>query len=406
MPVSGTFPSAVRALRASPRDDGAVTPRPTAFGAALTVFGAALCTGGLFSAPRPPWAVALALLALAAWVVRTALVFVPQPVAARAARVAALCAVGAGALAGTSTGANSLIPATVCAMVLVADQTVSVVAAAVTAGGGVALVAVGAVLWPTSVPAFAGMVAAVLVGALAGFSRRQGAQARRREALLAERERALREEAGRNELARDLHDVLAHTLGGLVVQLDAAEALLEAGDASSAHRRVTSARELAASGLGEARRAVTALRQPREAGAEAAHRDPVASVDLDRRLDELVEMHRALGGEIAWERSGVPAPLDRAQADALHRALQEALSNVRRHAPGCAVTARLAWRPRAVRLSIENPLPPSRQPAPSATQGFGLRGMRERVNALALGGTVTAGPQAGSFVVTVEEVLA
>jgi len=383
-----------------------VTPRPTAFGAALTVFGAALCTWGLFSAPRPPWALVLALLALASWLVRTALVFVDRPAAARAARVAALYAVGAGAFAGTSTGANSLIPAAVCAMVLVADQAVSIVAAAVTACGGAALVAAGALLWPTSVQALAGMIAAVLVGALAGFSRRQGAQARRREALLAERERALRDEAGRNALARDLHDVLAHTLGGLVVQLDAAEALLEAGDASSAHRRVTSARELAASGLGEARRAVAALRRPREPGVEAADREPVASVDLDRRLDELVEMHRALGGEIAWERSGTPAPLDPAQADALHRALQEALSNVRRHAPGCGVTARLAWRPGAVRLSIENPLPSSPPPAPSAAPGFGLRGMRERVDALALGGTVTAGPAAGSFVVRVEEVLA
>ncbi|MDF2046904.1 histidine kinase [Microbacterium sp. Kw_RZR3] len=385
-----------------------MTPHPTAFGAALTVFGAALCTWGLFSAPRPMWALVLALLALAAWLVRTALVFVQRSAAARTARVAALCAIGAGALAGTSTGANSLIPAAVCAMVLVADQAVSVVAAAVTACGGVALVAAGAVLWPTSVSALAGMVAAVLVGALAGFSRRQGAQARRREALLAERERALREEAGRNALARDLHDVLAHTLGGLVVQLDAAEALLEAGDASSAHRRVASARELAASGLGEARRAVAALRRPRQPGveAEAADRDPVASIVLDRRLDELVDMHRALGGEIAWERSGDPAPLDRAQADALHRALQEALSNVRRHAPGCAVTARLAWRPGVVRLRIENPLPSSPPPTPSAAPGFGLRGMRERVDALALGGTVTAGPEAGSFVLTVEEVLA
>ncbi|WZH36858.1 MAG: histidine kinase [Microbacterium enclense] len=306
-----------------------MTARPTAFGAALTAFGVALCAWGLLSAPRPPWALALGITALVAWVLRTALLFAPIR-AARLTRAAALCAVAAGALAATGTGANSLIPAAVCVMVLVADEEVSLVGAAVIAGAGVALTAAGAVLWPTSVPALGGMLAGVVVGVLAGFSRRQGTQARRRDALLAERERALREEAGRNALARDLHDVLAHTLGGLVIQLDAADALLEAGEPSSARGRVSAARELAASGLGEARRAVSALRQRPDDERAAAEDTPVAPPETEKSLDELVAMHRALGGEIAWETTGVPVPLDRAQATALQRALQEALSNARR----------------------------------------------------------------------------
>jgi signal transduction histidine kinase len=385
-----------------------VTARPTAFGAALTAFGAALCAWGLLSAPRPPWALALGIAALVAWLLRTALVFAPVG-AARLARAAALCAVAAGTLAATGTGANSLIPAAVCAMVLVADEGVSLVAAAVIAGAGVALTAVGAVLWPTSVPALAGMLAAVVVGVLAGFSRRQGSQARRRDALLAERERALHEEAGRNALARDLHDVLAHTLGGLVIQLDAAEALLEAGESSSARGRVSAARALAASGLGEARRAVSALRQPPDDERAAAEDTPVAPSEMEKSLDDLVAMHRSLGGEIVWETTGARVPLDPAQAVALQRALQEALSNARRHAAGRPVTASLDWRPALVRLTVTNETSTALPPPPSdagAPEGFGLRGMRERVQALPRGGTVTVRRDGGAFALTVEEALA
>jgi len=386
-----------------------VNPRPTALGAALTVVGAALCAWGLYSAPRPAWALALGLAALIAWLARTVLVFLPMPRAAGSARVVAVVAVTAGSLASTATGANALIPAAICMMVLVADEAVPFVAAALLAGGGLLLTAAGAVVWPTSVPALAGMLAGVLVGALAGLSRRESTRARRRDALLAERERALREEAGRNALARDLHDVLAHSLGGLVVQLDAAEALLEAGDTSSARTRVAAARELAAAGLGEARRAVGALRRPPES-ADAMDEDAAGSElspdELDRALDELVAMHRALGGEIAWRRTGTPAPLDRDQVVALQRALQEALSNARRHARGRPVEATLEWRAGAVRLSVANPVDEASAAAPGDVppRGFGLQGMRERVDALPLGGTVTVERAAGRFVLTVEEV--
>lgn len=386
-----------------------MSPRPTTLGAALTVVGAALCAWGLLSAPRPSWALALGLATLIAWLARTVLVFLPLPRAADSARVAAVVAVAAGSLAATSTGANALIPAAVCTMVLVADEAVPFVGAAVLAGGGLLLTAVGAVLSPTSVPALAGMLAGVLVGALAGLSRRQSTRARRRDALLAERERALREEAGRNALARDLHDVLAHSLGGLVVQLDAAEALLEAGDTSSARERVAAARELAAAGLGEARRAVGALRRPPDLPDEdAAAASRVAPDELDHALADLVAMHRALGGEIAWERTGDPAPLDRAQAATLQRALQEALSNARRHAAGRPVEAALEWRPRAVRLTVANPVAEADASASGGVAlsgGFGLQGMRERVDALPLGGTVTVTRTAGTFVLTIEEVL-
>ncbi|WP_084700500.1 histidine kinase [Cryptosporangium arvum] len=90
-------------------------------------------------------------------------------------------------------------------------------------------------------------------------------------------------------MARDLHAVLARSPGGLVIQLDAGDALLESGRDAEARERVIAARGLAVDGLAEAGRAVTALREP--------------VGDVDAVLDELTTTHRELGGEVAVERS-------------------------------------------------------------------------------------------------------
>lgn len=384
-----------------------MTSRPTVFGAVLTVLGAGVALWGLLSTDRPDWARVLCLVALGCWLVRTALVIVPARAAGvdRVARVAAVVAVAAGSVAGPATGGNALVPAAVCVMVLLADAAVPVAAGGVALAVSLALVAVGALGAGSSLIALIAMLAAVLIGGLAGASRRQAARAQRREALLADRDRQLREEAARIALARDLHDVLAHSLGGLVVQLDAAEALLESGDSAGALDRVAGARELAASGLGEARRAVAALRRPGAGAAEDAASEAVPGERVVRMLDDLVSVHRRMGGAIRWERTGEPVALSAAQATGLVRALQEALSNVRRHAPGAPVEAAVRWQPDLVRLRVANPVPtPSTEPVASA--GFGLRGMAERVQALPLGGRVRVDRGEGRFELVVEEVLA
>ena len=104
--------------------------------------------------------------------------------------------------------------------------------------------------------------------------------------------------AQRQSVARDIHDVLAHSLGGLVIQLDAVEALLESGDVDAARSRVADARALAASGLGEARRAVDALRDPDARPADPRPPDQATDSfdDRDRRPAGRAPLARRCGG--------------------------------------------------------------------------------------------------------------
>ena len=249
--------------------------------------------------------------------------------------------------------------------------------------------------------------ATVLVALLGGANRRQ-ARARQAAAVeLAERTSAMREEqakasalAARQTLARDMHDVLAHSLGGLVIQLDAVEAQLEAGETDAALTRLHDARSMAASGLAEARRAVEALRSETDAPAS------VRTADLGAQLIDLVDAHERLGGRLRFEQLGSPTDVPEPVATALRRALQESLSNARKHAPGEPVEVRISWRPDVVELEVANPLrafaPASASGNRAATglaatgSGKGLVGMRERFAGLP-GGVVECGVRNGRF---------
>ena len=125
----------------------------------------------------------------------------------------------------------------------------------------------------------------------------------------------------RTRIAREIHDVLAHALGGLTVQLEAAELLLaERGDLDGALERIRLCRRTAREGLEEARRAVAALRTD--------------APPLPESLAGLIESHREQGssGELVIE--GAARELAPEVSLALMRTVQEALTNARRHAPG------------------------------------------------------------------------
>ena len=368
-------------------------PGPTSL--ALTVVGAGVLVWWTVLREyghQPTWALALFTVALLCWVGRTVLAWLARW---RSGTVLAAAAVLVGAVAAPATQGNALIPVAVCLLVLVGDPELPLAFGIAAGIAAMALIALGALIDPLPAAALATMLGVPVIAVLAGFSRRQGRQAQLREALLAEREVAIREEAIRVALARDLHDVLAHTLGGLVVQLDAAEALLEAGQPEAAEERVRGARSLAASGLGEARRAVAALRSPADA------LEPWPPERFEIAVDDLLDAHRSLGGTVELNRSGSPVTLSGVQANALQRALQEALSNARRHAPGAPVTAVLTWHDDRVLLSVRNPLP-SVRPAGASGGGYGLIGMRERFEALPGGGSVTVQDSDGWFTVRAE----
>ena len=265
---------------------------------------------------------------------------------------------------------------------------------------------------PFLLSVFGGLVLAVLVG----VTRRQGrlAESREREllarALDAERESARAALlADRTAAARDIHDVLAHSLGGLVIQLDAAEALLEAGQIDSATQRVVQARRLAVDGLADARRAVSALRDegaslPRAASGVGALADggtPDPDASADDALGVLVATHRSLGFTAVVDGELGVGGLSTARRVALGRAVQEALSNARRHAPESLVRIRSTRADGFLSVSIATALPASSlHSAPTATEhGHGLIGMRERFTKLGDGSSVSAGPICDDFVV-------
>lgn len=229
----------------------------------------------------------------------------------------------------------------------------------------------------------AGIVFFAAVGGLAVSERRQRERADR---LLVELDEARRNEqeaalmAERAAMARDVHDVLAHTLSGLAIQLEAAR-VLAADSAPELQDSVATAHRLAREGLREARVAVSALRDEQAAAGSVA---------------DLVAEHRLMcRAPIAFHESGTPHSVPPRVAMTIYRVVQEALSNVRKHAPTAPCTVDLAWLPERVTVAIRNPAP-----APSGTPGWGIAGMRER--AAAHDAELTAEWADGSFVVRLD----
>ncbi|MGV9362782.1 sensor histidine kinase [Amycolatopsis sp. NPDC003731] len=182
--------------------------------------------------------------------------------------------------------------------------------------------------------------------------------------------------AERARIARELHDVLAHSLAGLSLNLQGARLMLVRDGASpDAVAQIERAQTLASEGLAEARKAVAALRED-AVGVERAIADLLAAYRLDSgaRADLAVE--------------GRPRELAPAVGTALVRAVQEALANTRKHAPQAEVDVTLAYADESVELTVADRQ--GRRPPDAAAAGYGLRGMGERV--ALLDGRLESGP--------------
>jgi signal transduction histidine kinase len=194
-------------------------------------------------------------------------------------------------------------------------------------------------------------------------------------------ERASYVMAERGRMARDLHDVLAHTLSGLAIQLEGARILAsQATVPPELSKAVTTAHRLSRTGLEEARRAVGALR-----GEELPGPDQIPSLVAEHRLSS--------GGRARLATTGEPRPLTPEAGLALYRTAQEALSNVRKHAPGAPVEVSLEWSSTTVVLTVLNEATAGGTPA--ASEGYGLTGMSERAELL--GAALEAGPGIEGF---------
>ena len=220
------------------------------------------------------------------------------------------------------------------------------------------------------------------------FGRRIRVQEAQTERLLIELEESRGAElraaalAERQRLARDMHDVLAHSLSGLLLQLEGARLLALASPADERLAgTIDRAHELAKNGLDEARRAIGMLRD-----------DDLPGPD---RLAALTAAFQADTGVPArFSSSGTPRELASAVRLALYRVTQEALTNVRKHARPERVEVRLDYLPDEVHLAVEDVGVPAAPPAGSEGN-YGLTGMRERAELL--GGTLDAAPTRAGF---------
>jgi signal transduction histidine kinase len=196
----------------------------------------------------------------------------------------------------------------------------------------------------------------------------------------------------RQRLAREMHDVLAHSLSGLVVQLEGAR-LLALSDPTDGRLALTidRAHQLAKSGLDEARRAIGMLRDDELPGP-----------------DKLVALARSFQADTGipcqYTETGQPTELRPAVKLALYRATQEGLTNIRKHAHPERVEIRLEYLRDEVSLAVEDFAAASDLPSPAASVGdsgggYGLTGMRERAELL--GGSLTAAPTGCGFRVVI-----
>jgi signal transduction histidine kinase len=199
-------------------------------------------------------------------------------------------------------------------------------------------------------------------------------QLRVAQAGLAERSRA--EE--RNRIARDLHDVIAHSLTVSLLHISSAR-LAMSDDPDDAARALADAERLGRQSLEEVRSIVGLMRAgDRDDGSRLA---PVQGLEA---LDELVERFRRAGAEVRLECSGDVASLTATASTTLYRIAQEAFTNAAKHAPGCPVSVSVVVADGRVELTVES------SGIPRSGRGMGLETMRERAEAI--GGTCEAGP--------------
>lgn len=248
------------------------------------------------------------------------------------------------------------------------------------AATGVAAAAIAYAVHSSSGTVIVNSASGAVSGVIIGVGRRQQEQRTRQDAELAlarqrtevEHERA-EVLADRNRIAREVHDVLAHTLSALAVQMEALDSQLTGGaDRSKIQAGLQRSRQLVVTGLEETRQAVRALRD-----------EPVASAE------QITVAAQQAGADVRV--IGDPRPLTAGQGLALLRVTQEALTNARKHAAGSDVEVSLEFLVSSVRLTVLNASARAEQSALAGTGGgFGLRGMQERIELL--GGTFTAGP--------------
>ena len=342
------------------------------------------------SDPRPSLSgtgLGVLLLMVAAGVAWTAFVALGSRHAGVAVSALLMCGTsGAALMTVSSRSGAALFPFIT---VFAAARVLELKPATVVAGATLACLAATGVAGGRSPTTMLGIAAGLVAAYLGGRTIREYIDSREAaELLLAKTQRAREEQARsaalaeRARIAREIHDVLAHSLSALAVQLEGARMVLANGDTATALVQVEQARRLARQGLDETRQAIGALRG-----------DPVPTVALLERL-----VHEARdGGDAVLKVEGAPCALASEVALAVYRVAQEATTNARRHVPGSAIEMRLAYGDGTVSLTVTNQLSDGSRATDASSRGggYGLTGMRERAELL--GGRLAAGPVGSSW---------
>jgi signal transduction histidine kinase len=250
---------------------------------------------------------------------------------------------------------------------------------AVSLGGLVATVALAATNFFTSTVGDTLFTMGLAVGAWG-----LGEAARnRRVAIEEEAQRAMADEQAR--IARELHDVIAHSVSMIVVQAAAADDVFDEHP-DQAREALRSIETAGRDAMQELRRLLSAVRP----GVAEDSTEPQPGLG---RLDELASSLRASGLKVAVRREGVPAQLPAGLDLSAYRIVQEALTNTLRHARATRADVTLSYSSDALEVDV---LDDGRAPPSNGSGGHGLVGMRER--AALLGGTLEAGPHpAGGY---------
>ena len=236
-------------------------------------------------------------------------------------------------------------------------------------------------LWGDDFQLPALLVSLALAGAVAAFGLlsgvRRGAAARERELLA---DRAATDE--RLRIARELHDAVGHDVSLMVVQ---AQALGAVTQDAAAREQADAIAALGRRTMGEMHRTLKLLRD------DDAARAPQPTLDA---LGEVLEGARAAGVPLTYAVEGAPRALAPALDASAFRIVQEAVTNVARHAAGASATVTVRYGPDALELEIEDDGPGG---GTAGGGGHGLVGMRERAGMF--GGTLEAGPVERGFAV-------
>lgn len=206
-----------------------------------------------------------------------------------------------------------------------------------------------------------------------------------------EEEARRRVDAERLRIARELHDVVAHTMALINVQAGVA-AHVAAQQPEQAVAALTAIKSASKEGLRELRAILTVLRQADEG-------EPTTPAPRLAQLDELVSAARGAGLDVTVQIVGGPRPLSAGVDLTAYRIVQESLTNVVRHAPGAATTVTIAYDVDALRVDVVDSGGDVLRAESGDGAGHGVAGMRER--AAALGGSLRVGrDSAGGFEVS------